>query len=214
MHIGICGGGPKQEIPSNLRADYWIGADSGAIRLLEIGITPDLVIGDLDSIREAEKQQWAHALQQAVQLPVDKDETDTFLALEKATKLQPRRITLVGVTGGRLDHYQAVLHDVAAFQERFPEIHFELVDKQNKIYFLVPGETTIEADGYRYCSFFAWKGSVTAITLQGFKFPVTNDTITSTSSRFTSNEILKDSGSISFSSGICLCIQSSEESGD
>lgn len=214
MRIGICGGGPREQLPLTLEADYWIGADSGAIRLLEKGITPDFIIGDLDSIQNAEREKWQTQLMQAVQVSPEKDETDTYLALERAVEMLPKQIVLVGVTGGRLDHYQAVLHDMLRFQLQFPSIQFELLDRDNRILFLQPGVTEVEKNEYTYCSFFSWQGDVLNVSLTGFKYPVQNDLISKTSARFTSNEIVEQVGSISFSSGICLCIQSREESGD
>lgn len=214
MHIGICAGGPRYEIAGKMTADFWIAADSGAIHLLERGIEPDIIIGDMDSISDLAKTEWASWFQQSIVLPAEKDETDTQLALEKAVQQKPHRVTLYGVTGGRLDHYQAVLHDVAAYQQQYPTIQFEIVNETNRLRFLLPGTTTLLEDSYTYCSFFAWQQEVAGLTLKGFKYPVTNDTIVMTSSRFTSNEILEDTGSITFSSGICLTIQSREESGD
>lgn len=214
MHIGICAGGPRQEISTAMTADFWIAADSGAIHLLEVGIEPDIIIGDMDSISDLAKIEWEARLHQAIVLPAEKDETDTQLALEKAVRQQPHRVTLYGVTGGRLDHYQAVLHDVASYQQRYPAIQFEIVNETNRLCFLLPGTTNLQRDSYTYCSFFAWHEDVIGLTLKGFKYPVTNDKIAMYSSRFTSNEILEDTGSITFSSGICLTIQSREESGD
>lgn len=214
MHIGICAGGPRQEISTMITADFWIAADSGAIHLLEVGIEPDMIIGDMDSISDLARAEWATRLNQAIVLPAEKDETDTQLALEKAVQQQPDRVTLHGVTGGRLDHYQAVLHDVASYQQRYPKIQFEIVNETNRLRFLLPGTTNLQKDCYTYCSFFAWHQDVEGLTLEGFKYPVAEDTIAMHSSRFTSNEILSIAGSITFSSGICLTIQSREESGD
>lgn len=214
MHIGICAGGPRKEIPKVMPADYWIAADSGALHLFEVGIEPDCIIGDMDSISDLAKVEWATRLSRAIVLPAEKDETDTQLALEKAVQQEPERVTLYGVTGGRLDHYQAVLHDVAAYQQRYPTIQFEITNATNRLRFLLPGTTILQQDSYTYCSFFSWHQQVKGLTLEGFKYPVIADTIAMQSSRFTSNEILKETGSITFSSGICLTIQSREESGD
>lgn len=214
MKIGICGGGPIELLPEELQADYWIGADSGAIHLLKRNMTPDYITGDLDSISATERKDYHEALLDAVQVSAEKDETDTYLALLKAVELNPTSIEVIGVTGGRLDHYQAILQDVFHFQTVHPNIQFTIRDKFNSMYFLYPGEHRVYKTHYTYCSFFSFSGHVENLTLQGFKYPVSEDTLYIGSSRFTSNEILDESGSIRFSSGICLCIQSREESGE
>lgn len=201
-------------VPKDLRADYFIGADSGAVHLLQMNIIPNYITGDLDSIRSNDAAKWEMELKSAVKVPTEKDETDTFLALQKAADLLPTQIELVGVTGGRLDHYHAVLHDLLSFQKDYPSIHFSIRDQWNVIRFLTPGRHHLAANSYQYCSFYAFDEDVTGVTLTGFKYPVHMETIQVGTSRFTSNEIVDEFGSIQFSSGICLCIQSREESGE
>lgn len=214
MKVIVCGGGPVDLVPKDLQADYFIGADSGAVHLLQKNIMPNYITGDLDSIRSEDAAKWKDELKTAVKVPAEKDETDTFLALQKAAELAPKQIELIGVTGGRLDHYHAVLHDLLFFQKEYPSIRFSIRDQWNVIRFLTPGQHQLTADGYQYCSFYAFEEDVTEVTLKGFKYPVQKEDIQVGSSRFTSNEIIAEFGSIEFSSGICLCIQSREESGE
>lgn len=214
MKVIVCGGGPIELVPTDLQADYFIGADSGAVHLLQMNIIPDYITGDLDSIRTSDASKWKNELRSAVKVPAEKDETDTFLALQKAAELAPIEIELMGVTGGRLDHYHAVLHDLLAFQKDYPSIHFSIRDKWNVIRFLTPGRHELEASVYQYCSFYAFDQEVTDVSLTAFKYPVTNEVLQVGTSRFTSNEIIGEFGYIQFSSGICLCIQSREESGE
>lgn len=214
MKVVICGGGPAELIPTDVSAEYYIGADSGAIHLLEQNIIPNYVTGDLDSITEQNHHRWKDQLKQAVRVSAEKDETDTYLAIVKAIEMNPTSIVLLGVTGGRLDHYQAVLHDVYTFQLKYPEIQFIIQDRFNKIHFMFPGERRIQGEEYKYCSFYAFDEPITEVSLQGFKYSVQKGRIQVGSSLYTSNEVLNEVGSISFLGGICLCIQSREESGE
>ncbi len=63
---------------------------------------------------------------------------------------------------------------------------------------------------YQYLSFFAYEQIVKDVTLRGVKYETTNETIELGTSRFTSNELNSIEGYISFSSGICLMIRSSD----
>lgn len=85
-----------------------IAADGGAQRALGLEVRPDLVVGDLDSIRPETVERLA-ALGIAVeQAPADKDESDTELCVRAALARGATVIRLVGALGG-----QRVEHSVA-----------------------------------------------------------------------------------------------------
>lgn len=79
--------------PRILAHDHVIAVDGGFNHCLEMGITPELVIGDLDSSRPQQIK--------TVTYPRDKDKTDLRLALEK---YPADKMTLYCATGGRVDH--------------------------------------------------------------------------------------------------------------
>ena len=90
-----------------------------------------------------------------------KDETDTDLAIAKALTLQPTHVVITGVTGGRLDHFMAVLNSVYRFQTTYPKTEFKIVNKWNELVLLSPGHhELLKNKDYRYVSFFAFRGSV------------------------------------------------------
>ena len=90
MKIGIVAGGPREEIPQlhsyKNEIDYWIGADSGAIVLLEQGIPIHLALGDFDSVSELEYEQIKQHTVNIKEYPSEKDETDLELALNEGLK--------------------------------------------------------------------------------------------------------------------------------
>lgn len=59
-NVGIVGSGPTQQLPDLLlytdEIDYWIGADSGALSLMDQQITGDYAVGDFDSVTEEGKK--------------------------------------------------------------------------------------------------------------------------------------------------------------
>src|SRR5262249_10317690 len=84
---------------------YVIAADAGASTALAFGVTPDLVIGDLDSIDDATLVALDRAHVPIERLPRDKDATDGQLAVERALDRQPTHLYLLGFLGGpRLGH--------------------------------------------------------------------------------------------------------------
>ena len=85
-------------------ADLVVAADGGAAVMRRLGIRPDVVVGDLDSLSLAD----AGALgAQGVPLkrhPLRKDETDAELAVAEALKRGVAEVTLTGALGGAFDH--------------------------------------------------------------------------------------------------------------
>ena len=88
--------------------DYQIAADAGLLLCQKLGIEPNLVIGDFDSMPQPENEP-------TVRVPVEKDDTDMMLAIKKGLERGCREFHLYGGTGGRRsDHtvanYQALLY--------------------------------------------------------------------------------------------------------
>lgn len=82
------------------RGDLIIAADGGLDTLLSLGITPDLIIGDMDSTAAA----GAFAEVERIFFPVKKDETDTHLAYLEGAKRGYSDFRIYGGVGGREDH--------------------------------------------------------------------------------------------------------------
>lgn len=212
--VVVCAGGPKEELcsfaPFSKKEDVlFIGADRGALYLIEQGIIPHAIVGDFDSLTHEEYELVMKHTNDRQRFQEEKNETDTDLALLKAYTYQPSEIILTGVTGGRLDHYEAAIRSIYRLQREHPHIVLKIMNHANLLQFLMPGTHIIQADEqYRYLSFFAHEETIKNVTLRQVKYETTDEEITLGTSRFTSNEIIGDSGSISFSQGICLMIRS------
>ena len=78
--------------------DYVIAADGGLKTLNELGIKPDLIVGDFDSLGKIPDGD------NVIVHPVKKDDTDTMLAVKLALEKGFKYINFYGCLGGRLDH--------------------------------------------------------------------------------------------------------------
>lgn len=87
--------------------DYVIAADGGYEYLMQIGIRPDLVVGDFDSLGYEPKHD------NVVRHPVMKDDTDLALACKLAVEKGFTQLHIFGATGGRLDHTIAAMQLLA-----------------------------------------------------------------------------------------------------
>jgi thiamine pyrophosphokinase len=86
------------------RAELVIGADGGSAFALAIGATPDLVIGDFDSLAPELLARAHDAGAEIVRHPVRKDFTDAELAVDAAQARGCDEIVLAGALGGAADH--------------------------------------------------------------------------------------------------------------
>lgn len=209
MIVAICAGGPLSEVAFSLTADKWIGVDRGALYLIDQNIIPHTIVGDFDSVTADEYARISEVVSHVEQFQAEKDETDTDLALLHAIHYEPTEIWLTGVTGGRLDHYEAALRSLYTLQAKYPHILFKIINPHNEIQFLLPGIHTLTKSPFKYVSFFAYGEILHNVTLRGVKYETTDEMIEQRTSRFTSNELLRE-GSISFEGGICLMIRSKD----
>lgn len=125
----------------------YIGVDHGVEELLKQGITPKFAIGDFDSLQN---RQTLENLNIQI-LPERKDVTDTHAAIEYAISKGYDEIEIYGATGGRLDHFFAVM----CLLEKYQDIKLKVIDQQNCIQLLKSGIHHIENNGYYYFSLFA-----------------------------------------------------------
>lgn len=134
----------------------YIGVDHGVEELLKQGITPKFAIGDFDSLQNKKSLEDLN-----IQiLPERKDVTDTHAAIEYTISKGYDEIELYGVTGGRLDHFFAVM----CLLEKYQDVSIKVIDQQNCIQLLKPGIHHIYNQEYYYFSLFALNESILSIS--------------------------------------------------
>lgn len=90
-------------------ADIIIAADSGLVAARTAGILPDLAVGDFDSLQDRGAL-GVLPPESILEYPVDKDDTDTELAVSVASEKGADWIAIAGGGGGRLDHLLGVFN--------------------------------------------------------------------------------------------------------
>ena len=213
--IIICAGGPEEEvIPLALFLDkdtQFIGADRGTLQLIEAGIDPLAAVGDFDSVSEEEMKRIEATGCFIEKRPPEKDETDTELAMNLAYSQNPDKIILTGVTGGRLDHMFSAVQLLVRNAGQKPSTQLILANRQNELTLLQKGTHIFKKnDQFPYLSFFSMTESVRGLTLTGVKYEVFLEEIHLGDTRFTSNEFVEPSCTISLQAGICLMVRSSD----
>lgn len=141
-----------------------IAADGGAKYFADIGLIPQVIIGDMDSI---DSDIWkSKSGIENIKYPTDKDKSDAELAVEYALEHGCEQVILLAATGGRLDHTLGNITLVAAYPGRVAIFDgtstLVAVDKSEKCVLngkigttvsLIPysaGPLTIRTSGLRY----------------------------------------------------------------
>lgn len=192
----------KQEKP-----DCLIAADFGLEFLYRQQLRPDIVIGDFDSVaKEIADDYRRDSRIRFFELNPVKDDTDTEAAVRIALRLGAERITLLGVTGTRLDHVLANISLLLiGLQEHVP---MTILDSHNRIRMINQSVVLRKEDQYgAYVSLIPYMGDVTGVTLRGMKYPLTDHTFTGGNSLGISNEIVGEQAEILFSTGTLLMIE-------
>ena len=189
--------------------DYLIAADGGANHLIKMGILPEIVIGDLDSIDDDTLFKLTTAEVNIEQYPEDKDETDIELALQYAVDLQPSAILVVGALGGRLDQTLANLSLLTT--PMLSRLDVRLDDGVEEAFFYRASSSNGEQAEVRgrsgdTVSLIPWQGPVEGVTTIGLQWPLNSETLYPDQSRGISNVLLDELASIHISSGLLLIV--------
>lgn len=197
-----------QAFISNNEMDYIIAVDKGLEILDSINIFPNCILGDFDSIKNGILEKYNRQDIKIIKLNPEKDFSDTHMALKEAIEMKSTEIYILGALGKRMDHTIANIHILREALEN--NIECKIIDTNNIIKLITKGTEIVHKSKYKYISLFPLTTSVKGITLHGFKYPLTNDTLAIGHSIGVSNELLDNIGTISISDGILIMIQSND----
>ncbi|MBQ9783454.1 MAG: thiamine diphosphokinase [Clostridia bacterium] len=195
--------------PSNITEhpkgdDLRIAADSGYRNALALGETPDLLLGDFDSLGDCEIPKKVERLQ----VPAEKDFTDTQLAVDTALKKGATEIVILGGLDGRLDHTLSNLAILEDLNEK--RIHAVITNGFNRVRYLHATSTLLARSGFRYVSLLALSEKVKGVSIEGCKYPLKNATLNRNFQYAVSNEITGNCALISVRKGGVYIVESRE----
>lgn len=188
--------------------DMVIAVDGGLEAVKKLNVRPDAIVGDFDTVAAGVLEEY-RCMEGIIfeQHQAEKDETDTELALRTAMEAGVTEITLLGAGGGRLDHSIGNIHLLYACLEK--GVKASIIDEKNRLYLLNRGKTFYSGKVWgKYISFLPLTEEVHGITLKGFKYPLTDRDIRIGTSLCISNELAEASGTITFTDGVLICVES------
>ena len=176
------------------KGDFVLACDKGYAWCKREGIMPDLVLGDFDS--------YSGALPEGVPIlryPVEKDDTDTMLAVRWASEQGFEAVRLCCCFGGRLDH---LLSNVETLHYAVKlGMEAEAMDENTYLRVLRPGKYTLPCRAGRSLSLIALTESVTGLSIHGAKYEVENTVLRKPTTLGQSNAFVTDVD-LSFDSGV------------
>lgn len=202
----IFGGGDPPTTTDRSRfpsADVVIAADHGADHALACGLTPDVVIGDLDSVSVAGLERAAAAGATIARHAPDKDESDLELALLRARQLRPARIVVTAVRGGRADHELANLLVIAQMAE--PDVAIDVVSGSDRFH-PVRGARCLAVQVDQVVTLLPMLGPAIGVRTVGLHYPLAGETLDAGSTRGISNIAVGPTIEIEVAEGVLLVV--------
>ncbi len=190
------------------QADLILAADKGGEYLVNEGIFPHYLIGDMDSIDPKALDSIKAKNIPVISCSPRKDETDTELCIRFAREKKASEITLIAATGNRFDHFTTNLFLLEPLCES--GIHTQIMDAENIIQVLT-GKGISRAVLKKYqgetISLAALSKQVTGLTTKGLEYCLEKAVLRRGSSLGVSNTFREDTAEILVESGSLIVFQ-------
>lgn len=193
--IGACQ--PGEIVIDRQRPAFVIAADAGLRRLEEQGIAPDLILGDFDSLEQPP------AGTNVLRYPVEKDDTDSMLAVKVGLERGFRTFVLYGCLGGpRPDHTYANYQTLVWLARHGGRGY--LIGDGWAVTAVRNGTLTFGSGRTGSVSVFCPDGEARGVTLRGLYYPLEDHTLTSGFPLGVSNHFTGAAASVSVREGTLL----------
>jgi len=183
--------------------DLVIAADGGARHALAIGVTPQVVIGDLDSLSTDDLARLERAGARVERYSPRKDETDLELALQYAAREGATEIIILAALGGRLD--QTIANLLLLALPELESVDVRIVDGAQEA-LLIRSQALIEGRPGDTVSLIPLGGDAEAVTAEGLEWPLHKDTLRFGPARGVSNVLTERQARVQVRKGALLCV--------
>lgn len=202
-HAWVVAGGepPERRLLGELvPPQFVVAADSGADVALGLGLRPDVVVGDFDSV----SPEGAAAAPEQRRFPADKDATDLALALAEAHRWGAQSLTVVGGGGGRLDHLLANVATLAS--DELAPVRVDALMGSARLW-VVRRRQTVRGSVGDHLTLLAHGGPAVGIRTTGLRWVLDGETLEAGSSRGVSNTFAAPEATVTLRSGVVLAIR-------
>ena len=177
--------------------DYLLAADGGLAHLQKLGLKPQGIIGDFDSL--------GYVPEGAEVFPVEKDDTDAMLAARKGLELGFREFLFYGsLDGPRLDHTVANFQTLQFLADR--GAHAYLIGRDYIVTVVRNGAISFGPDAEGILSLFCLGPDARGVTIEGLHYPLRDGTLTSGFPLGVSNHFTGEAARIEVRDGSLLAL--------
>lgn len=183
-----------------------IAADGGLGLASALHLTVDVLVGDMDSVSAEDLERVTQSGARIERHPTDKDVTDLELALDEATAAGATEITVIGGSGGRLDHLLANAHLLS--RHRYRSIALQWLTSTETVHVCDPDRpVTIRGAVGSRVSLIPVAGAAGGVATTGFHWPLHGEDLPAGSTRGMSNTMTGEKASVSVTAGTLLVVQ-------
>jgi thiamine pyrophosphokinase len=178
-----------------------VAADGGGENAAALGLMPDVLIGDFDSLSRERLSQLERQGIPVIRHPRDKDKTDGELAILYAVQRGADEIVILGALGGRIDHEIANLLLLTRPELRYRET--AIVDGWQAVR-LLQGRDTMIVEGHPgdLLSLLPIGGDAKGIYTEGLKYSLQGGSLLMGPARGVSNEFVGYEARITLEEGM------------
>jgi thiamine pyrophosphokinase len=207
MRVAIFANGVITDLESVHRnvsaSDLVICANGGTRYARALGIRPDAVIGDLDSLSLELRAELQSAGVKFLTFPASKDETDLELALLYAAEQGATQIAIFGARGGRIDHELGNL--LLLIHPHLEGIDVRVLDGNQEVV-RIRDEATFRGSIGDLLSLLPIGGDAHGVTTFGLKYPLCDETLCFGPARGVSNVFVGPEPTVRLRSGLLLAV--------
>jgi thiamine pyrophosphokinase len=183
--------------------DLIVCANGGSVNALALGLRPQVVIGDADSVSPKLRRKLEGEGVSFIVCSPRKDETDAELALRYCVEHGAKSILFLGALGGRLDHTLANLLLLA--DSTWRAVSVRIVDGRVSVE-LCSSRCEIAGKPGDIVSLLPWGGDVTGIQTEGLEYPLNDEPLFFGPARGMSNIMLEDQAVVTVGNGLLLVV--------
>jgi len=190
---------PENPIPLEIlnNAKYIIACDGATDKLLKNGYSPDIIIGDLDSISASNKEKYKDIILEIS----NQSENDLRKAINLSEQNNINKLSIIGASGNREDHLIGNIFSLF----KYPKINIKIFTNSG-IFRLINNSKKLKSFKGQKISIFTVDNTI-KIKTSGLKYNFNKNTI-STLFYGTLNESIKDIITFELSHGSLLIYQS------
>jgi thiamine pyrophosphokinase len=192
----------------SLSDTFVIAADGGALHCSNLRISPNVIIGDMDSITKGMIKKLGSAADtgdiQFISFNQAKDESDTQLALDYLVKNGYERIIVIGAFGSRADHSYANLSLLSS--PAYDNVKVSIITENSEI-FVVKDSCSIKGETGKKISIFSLTPFTFFEKTSGLKYKLKKEKLLFSPARGLSNEFTKDTAKINIAEGWLLIVR-------